>query len=70
MTGNAVFLDGPVGYSVDAHKGHVVVSCHGKETYQLTHKTSGEVMLAAFESSMVANRFFADNKDYFFSKLF
>lgn len=69
MQGNQVFLNGPLGSSIDWSKDRVLVSCHGKETYQLTDKRSGQTLLAGFESPVAAKRFFSENPEYFFSKI-
>lgn len=70
MQGMATYSLGSVSYQVKVDKDCVVVSCSGQEMYQLTRKENGEVSLAAFETSVAAKRFFASNKDYFFTKLF
>lgn len=58
-----------MGSSVEWKKDHVLVSCHGKETYQLTDKRDGRTLLAGFESPVAAKRFFSENTEYFFSKI-
>lgn len=69
MQGNTIFSEGQLTFFSNLNKDHVIVGCHGQEVYQLTKKDTGEISLAAFESSVAAKRFFASNKEHFFTKI-
>jgi hypothetical protein len=69
MQSNSSYSTGKMAYQVVSDNNHVLVSVHGEEMYQLTAKATGKVSLVAFESKVAANRFFAENQDYFFSKI-
>ena len=70
MQGTTTFSEGHLSFFSNLGKDHVIVGCRGQEVYQLNCKETGEISMAAFESPVAAKRFFASNKDYFFTKLF
>lgn len=69
MQGNSITKYGSIALSVKTEKDYAIVYATGAVVYQLTEKSCGEVSIAAFDSAVAANRFFAANKDYFFTKI-
>lgn len=60
---------GNVAVSVKGEKDHVCVSVNGSEVYSVIDKSNGKPSLLAFDSKFAANRFFAGNTGYFFTKI-
>ena len=48
---------------------YVLTTVQGHEVYSLVDKESGRMTLAAFESKVAANRFFANNGGYHVTKI-
>ena len=69
MQGNLITKYGNISLSVKTEKDYAIVYATGAEVYQLTEKATGAVLLAAFESPVAAKRFFASNKEHFFTKI-
>lgn len=69
MSSSINFDNGKVFYSVVSDPTQCLVKAYGAETYLLTSKETGELALAAFDSKIAANRFFASTSDYFFQKI-
>ena len=61
--GNKIYL------STVVNNDYVLTTVNGTEVYSLSDKSTGRVTLAAFESKIAANRFFAENKSYNATKI-
>lgn len=69
MQGNTVFNVGSIQLNTTTGKDYIQTMVQGAEVYQLTSKAGGQVSLIAFDNSVAAKRFFAEKRDYFFSKI-
>jgi hypothetical protein len=69
MIGTTSFEIGNMALNNLVQDGYVMTSVAGSEVYSLVDKESGRVTLAAFESKVAANRFFAGNNSYYATKI-
>lgn len=69
MQGNNYFESGEMWLSTLIEKDFVLTSVGGEEIYQLTRKEDGTVFLISFESRYAANRWKAENTEYFIQQV-
>lgn len=70
MISNTTLKYNNISVSLRSEKDLAQVFVQGAEVYQLTHKGTGAVSLIAFDTRYAANRFFAEDKEHFHSKIF